>query len=100
MKPSVQTRLLQMVNRYEELKAILSDSAVTHDLNRYRALSKEYAQLEPIALQFLQHQDYLHQLEEAKALLNEQDPELQQLAKLEVKQIEEQIARLEEEIGR
>lgn len=96
MKPAIQTKLQNIVNRYEELKGLLSDSEVTNDLNRYRDLSKEYAQLEPLAKAFFKHHDYLRQLEDAKALLAEDDPELQQLAKQEIKQIEEQITQLED----
>ncbi len=98
MKPSIEIKLKNVATRYEELKNLLSDPKVTSDLNRYRDLSKEYAQIEPHARAFFQYQEYLKQLEEAKALLEEDDPELQQLAKVEVKQIEENIAKLEEEL--
>jgi peptide chain release factor 1 len=98
MKPSIQKKLQTFVTRYEELKESLSDPEVTNDLNRYRDLSKEYAQSEPYVQAFLQYQNYLQQLEESKALLAEDDEELQQLAKQEIKIIEEQIAKLEEEL--
>ncbi|MBV9575535.1 MAG: peptide chain release factor 1 [Gammaproteobacteria bacterium] len=98
MKPSIQAKLQHIANRYEELKQLLSDPAITSDLNRYRDLSKEYAQLEPLAQAEFQHQSYLKQLEEAKILLNEEDAELQQLAKQEIKQIDDQLGTLEEEL--
>jgi len=98
MKPSIETKLKNLASRYEELKHLLSDPKVTSDLNRYRDLSKEYSQVEPHALAFLRYQDYLKQLEEAKALLAEEDVELQQLAKQEIKQVEENITTLEDEL--
>lgn len=96
MKPSIQTKLQSLANRYEELKNLLSDSQVTSDLNRFRDLSKEYAQIESVVQMFLQYQDYLQQLNEANVLLEEEDPELQQLAKQEIKQIEESLIKIED----
>jgi peptide chain release factor 1 len=98
MKPSVQIKLQQLTARYEELKHLLSSSTVTSDLNRYRELTKEYAQHEPLVKAFSHYQSYLVQLQESKDLLKEEDVELQQLAKLEIKQIEEKIAALEQEL--
>jgi peptide chain release factor 1 len=98
MKPSIQTKLQNLTNRYEELKNLLSDPKVTSDMNRYRDLSKEYAQIEPHVQMYERHQHFLKELNEAKIMLGENDPELQQLAKQEIKQIEEDIASLEEEL--
>lgn len=98
MKQSIQVKLQTLANRYEELKNLLSEPEVTNDLNRYRDLSKEYAQIENYAQSFYQHQTYLKQLQELKLLLNEEDPELQQLAKQEIKLVEEKISHLEEEL--
>lgn len=98
MKPSVQAKLQNLANRYEELKGLLSDPKVTNDLNRYRDLSKEYSQLEPTVQMYFRYQAYLKHLEDANVFLEEEDPELRQLAKQEIKQIEENIAKLEDEL--
>lgn len=98
MKLSIQTKLENLTHRYEELKNLLSDSKVTNDLNRYRDLSKEYSQLEPLVESFLLYRQFQAQLQDAKLLLNEEDDELQQLAKQEIKQIDESIIKLEDEL--
>lgn len=98
MKPSIKIKLEHLTKRYEELKALLSDPQVTDDLNRYRDLSKEYSQLEPFVEDYVRYQNYQQQMEEAKVLLQEDDSELQQLAKQEIKQIEESMASLEEKL--
>lgn len=98
MKPSIQLKLQQTVARYEELKALLAQPDATDDLNRYRDLSREYAQVEPLAQAYDQHEAYLKQLDEARHMLKEEDPELQQLAKQEIKEIDEHVARLESEL--
>lgn len=98
MKPSIQTKLQTLAARYEEIKGLLSDPEVTNDMNRYRDLSKEYRAIESHVQAYHQHQAFLKQLEEARELAKEEDPELQQLAKQEIKQIEENITKLEEEL--
>jgi len=98
MKPSILKKLQNLVTRSNELKELLSDPKVTDDLNRYRDLSREYSQIEPYMLAFLQYQEYIRQLEESKALMEEADTEWQQLAKQEVKTIEEAMVKLEEEL--
>lgn len=98
MKPSMQAKLQNLTARHEELKGLLSDPAVTSDMNRYRDLSKEYAQLEPAVTMYLNYENNLKQLEEAKQLVEESDAEMQQLARQEVKAVEENITKLEEEL--
>ncbi len=98
MKPSVQKKLEQMTARHQEVNKLLSDPDVTSDLNRFRELSKEYAQLEPFIQSYASYQSCLKQLDEASALLKEEDVEMQQLARQEMKEAEENIARLEDEL--
>jgi peptide chain release factor 1 len=98
MKPSIEIKLKNLAKRHDELKSMLSDHEVTNDLNRYRELSKEYSQIEPHVQAYVRYQHYLTQIEEATLLLEEDDVEMQQLAKLEIKQAEEKIAALEAEL--
>ncbi|OGT38601.1 MAG: peptide chain release factor 1 [Gammaproteobacteria bacterium RIFCSPHIGHO2_12_FULL_38_14] len=98
MKPSILVKLQRILTRYEELKTLLSDPNVVHDLNRFRELSKEYAQLEPSVQLFLQYQQCQKRLDEAKELLLESDPDMQTLAKLEEKEAEEMLSKLEENL--
>ena len=48
MKQSIITKLEGLVERYEEVQALLSDPGVISDQDRFRALSKEYSDLEEI----------------------------------------------------
>lgn len=98
MKPSIQVKLQTLTARHEELKTLLSDPKVTNDMNRYRDLSKEYSQIEPHVLTYQRYQNFLKALEEAKLMLEEDDAEMQQLAKQEVKEIEDNITALEDEL--
>ena len=98
MKPSILKKLQNLVTRSEELKELLSDPKVTHDLNRYRDLSREYSQIEPYMRAFLQYQEYVKQLEDSQAMLQEEDQELQALAKQEIETIEEAMTKLEADL--
>ena len=48
MKASLLSKLETIVERYEELAALLSDAEIISDQGRFRALSREYAELEPV----------------------------------------------------
>ncbi|EKD71782.1 MAG: hypothetical protein ACD_46C00100G0003 [uncultured bacterium] len=98
MKPAILTKLKNITDRHEELKQLLSDPKIMDDMNRYRDLSKEYSQLQPAVDMFARYQHYLKHLEEAKLLLEEDDAEMQQLAKQEIKQVEDDIAAVENEL--
>ena len=49
MKPSLRSKLDTISLRLEEMNALLSAEDVTRDLDRYRALSREHAEVEPVA---------------------------------------------------
>lgn len=98
MKPSIQKKLQSLVERHEELGALLSDPDVISQQNRFREYSKEYSQLEPIVTAFKTRDAFLAEIEGAKALLNEPDEELQQLAKQELANAEDAVQKLENEL--
>lgn len=98
MKPSIKTKLENLAARHEELKTALADPAVTNDMNRYRDLSKEYSQIEPHVQMYERYQQLQKELDDAKLMLEEDDAEMQQLAKQEIKQVEDKILALEEEL--
>lgn len=98
MKPSMQTKLQNLTARYEELKSLLSDPDVTSDLNRYRDLSKEYSQHEPIVQMYAQYQGCLKHLEEVKLLLDDSDADMRQMAQQEMKELDENILKLEDQL--
>lgn len=98
MKPSIEKKLQTLVERHEEISALLSDQEIISDQNRFRELSKEYAQLNPVVNFFKRYQKSLLDIADSKELLNETDPELQLLAKQELKNAEEVVIQLEREL--
>lgn len=98
MKPSINKKLQSLTERYEEVSALLSESDVIGNQNRFRELSKEYAQLGPVVDLYKRYENVTQNAADAKELLNEPDVEMQALAKIEMKQSEEQLEKLEQEL--
>ena len=48
MNPSMLAKLEQLAARHEEVSALLAEPDIINDNDRFRALSVEYAQLEPV----------------------------------------------------
>jgi peptide chain release factor 1 len=48
MKESIRLKLEILQERYVEVGALLSDAGVIGDQNKFRELSREYAELEPV----------------------------------------------------
>lgn len=98
MKPSIQKKLQMLAERHEELGALLSDAEVISQQNRFREFSKEYSQLGPIVDTFNRYVACQKEIEEMKELLKESDPEMQELAKHELKKADELLPQLETEL--
>jgi len=95
MKPTIQKKLQSLVERYEELSALMAEAEVINKQNVFREYSKEYAQIEPVVNTFKQYVVYMAELESARQMMDEPDPEIQLLARQEYKIVEEEIAQLE-----
>jgi peptide chain release factor 1 len=98
MKPSLATKLTQLASRLEELDGLLAAPDVTRDLDRYRALSREYAEIAPVVALHRDWQRAERDLANARELLA--DPELKTLAEDDAKAAKATIERLEEELQR
>ena len=55
MKKSLEFKLEQMLERFQEVGRLLSEASVIADQNQFKSLSKEYAHLEPVAHSYEQH---------------------------------------------
>ena len=89
--------LLAAHRRYDELSAQLSQPDAASDISRYRALMKEYKELEPLSRQYLALAAAEEALAEAKELLYSHDAELSAMAAEQKAEAEEEITRLTEE---
>ena len=92
-------KLEGLVARYEEVGTLISGPAVIGDQARYVRLTKEYKELEDLMSARKEYATLLDNLEEGKDLLvNEQDPEMKEMAREEVAACEAKIPQIEERI--
>lgn len=92
-------KLEGLVARYEEVGTLITDPAVISNQARYVRLTKEYKELEDLMSARMEYATLLANLEEGKDLLvNEQDPEMKEMAREEVAACEAQIPQIEERI--
>lgn len=98
MKDSIKAKLQSLIERHEEVSALLGEANVISDQNKFRDLSKEYSHLEPIVKAFKEYTQALEDKEAAYEMLNEKDVELVEMAKEELKSANESIERLEDEL--
>ncbi|WP_281747571.1 peptide chain release factor 1 [Helicobacter suis] len=89
-------KLKEVVARYDALALCLTQPEVLNDVKRLTELSKEQASLEELAQAAKRYLKILDQIQENKALL--EDKELGELAKEELKSLEEQSKNLGDHI--
>ncbi len=100
MTPAIRRRLEALAERQHEVALLLAEPQVLADGARFRALSKEYAQLEPLARALAEHDAAVDALAAARGMQAEADPELKALVADELDSLETRRAALEEDLHR
>ncbi len=98
MKTSIQNKLISLVDRHEEIAGLLAEPEVMAHQNRFRELSREYAQLEPVVNCYRQYQQASDDLQSATDMLNEDDADMRDMAREEKQLAEQAIEQLEREL--
>ncbi len=98
MKASIQLKLENLSERFDEIAALLSEPEVQGNQNKFRALSQEYAQINPIVGCYKQYQSANDDLESAREMANDSDPEMQEMAKEEIKSAQQQLDKLSQQL--
>ena len=97
MTPSLLRKLEILAERYEEVGHLLSDASVINDNQKFRALSKEYSQLEPVAHNLALYRSAQQDLLSAEHM--RKDPEMRELADEEIPSAQARIAELDEQLS-
>ncbi|MBV4529972.1 peptide chain release factor 1 [Pseudomonas farsensis] len=100
MKASLLNKLDTLQDRFEELTALLGDAEVISDQTRFRAYSREYAEVEPVVAAYKEWRKVQDDLEGAQALLKDADPDMREMAVDEVRDAKEQLVGLESQLQR
>jgi peptide chain release factor 1 len=98
VKPTIHDRLDQAASRHEEVGLLLSQPEVFSDQNRFRELSQEYAQLEPLVKSWEEWLATQESIKEARQILGEAKGEMRQMAEEELLEASSRIESLEKAI--
>ncbi|SEP72660.1 bacterial peptide chain release factor 1 (bRF-1) [Virgibacillus subterraneus] len=92
-------RIQSLENRYNKLNELLSDPDIISDTNKLREYSKEQSGLEEIILVYREYKDKMSQLDDAKAMLEDDlDGEMNDMVKMEIEELKENTESLEEKL--
>lgn len=93
MNSSIEAKLDILVQRAQELNALLSDATTINDQNKFRLLSQEHAEISPVVSEYEGYQKSQAELNSLQRMLEDEDTDIRKMAQEEIpnaKQIIEQ----------
>ena len=91
-------KLDNLEEKYNKLNKKLSDPEVINDSNKYQKLLKKHAKMKKIVDKYKEYKEVMNEIEEAEAILEEDDDEMNELAEMELEELEPKREKLEEEL--
>ncbi len=92
-------KLEEYVLRHKELETLISDPDIMKDIKRYRDLMQEHSQVNEIVSVYTRYKELKSEFSDAKELAeSETDPEMKEMAKEELSDLEKQLEELEQEL--
>ena len=88
-------KLEEVVDRFREVEGLLSDPTVVNDQNRYRALTKEHAELVDVVSSYDRYCQIRQELSGSQELLKDPDPDVREMAGAEVADLQAEKNQLE-----
>ncbi|MCG6976077.1 MAG: peptide chain release factor 1 [Acidiferrobacterales bacterium] len=96
----MQAKLDNLVQRAEELNALLSDPDTINDQNQFRKLSREYAEISPVVNEYDEFRQASDELTSLEAMLKDDDSDMRDMAQDELPRVQESIERHEQNLQR
>jgi peptide chain release factor 1 len=92
-------KIAQIENRFEEVKQKIIDPEIMQDQKRYREINIEYKNLERIVQKGQEYRELLSNIQNAREMTRkEKDPEMKEMAREELENLEPELPKLEEEL--
>jgi peptide chain release factor 1 len=98
MNKSVYQKLEILVERFEEVQALLSDPETLSNQEKFIALSKEFSQLESVTSVFNDYQTAEEDFSLAEEMLKDEDPDMREMAQEEFKSAKKMIEELTDQL--
>lgn len=96
MNESMRAKLSSLGRRLEEIDAMLSSPEVGSDMNKFRDLSRERTEIEPVVQKVREYEKYEKQRAESEELLS--DPDMKELAQAEFTECREKLEQLDKDL--
>ena len=93
MKQSIRDKLENLVGRLDELDRILASGEATRDMDQFRRMTREHAELGPVVALYKEWQQTAADLDSAQEMMA--DPEMKELAEEEMKAAKERLPEIE-----
>ncbi|MGB1251907.1 MAG: peptide chain release factor 1 [Candidatus Promineifilaceae bacterium] len=94
-------KIQKVVHRFEEIEYQMADPIITADYERLTKLAQERSDMEPLVNAYTQHQALHKELHDAREMVElEDDREMVEMAQMEVKELEQGINALEDQMRR
>lgn len=91
-------KLEAIYERYNYLEEKLSDPETVKDMKLFTKVNKEYSSLKDIVQAYHTYHTLLGNIETAQEMLNDSDPEMKEMAQMELQELEPKKEALEEEV--
>ncbi|MBA6392036.1 peptide chain release factor 1 [Colwellia sp. BRX10-3] len=98
MNKSVYQKLEILVERFEEVQALLSDPETISNQEKFQALSKEFSQLEVVTSAFHAYQEAENDFATAEEMLKDEDPDMREMAQEEFKAAKKAVEQMTGEL--
>ncbi|NOR81800.1 MAG: peptide chain release factor 1 [Methyloprofundus sp.] len=98
MKASIKIKLENLSERFDEIAVLLSQPEVQSDQNKFRSLSQEYSQINPLVDCYKNFLDSEETIAAAQEMLAEDDVEMRGMAKEEIAEAEQQQQQIEHDL--
>jgi peptide chain release factor 1 len=96
MKPSMIKKLATLSERLDELNRLLSSEQATADMDNYRKISREHAEITPIVEQYRAFEKAEADIREAQAMLS--DPDMKEFAQEEIEHGKTKLEAIDQEL--
>ena len=91
-------KLEEIYNHFKSLEEKLSDPEIVTDMKRFTKINKEYKGLTEIVEAYKSYKTIIEGIESAKEMMSDDDPEMKEMAQMELDSLSEQQPDLEERI--
>lgn len=91
-------KLNEIEQRYEQLSADMADPEIIADPEKYRKMAKTVVDLEDVVQIFRKWKDLTSRYEQAKPMVMDPDPDMAEMARMELAEIEPEIPKVEDEL--